>query len=192
MIVSFMNSKGLLILCTGDIVDGPGDPNKCIERLKADRIPTVLGNHDRWILNNDMRSLPGATPLSELTPTSLEFLDSLPRTLEFSTPDGAALLCHGLGQNDMTKLTPDDYGYALECNDEFQRLQGERHLRFVLHGHTHRRMVKRHRHQYFLNPGALLPDDTPGFQIIDFITREVVEYTCERHEIKKISSVRMQ
>ena len=127
VIVSFLNSRQLLILCTGDIVDGAGEPNKCIELLQANSILTVLGNHDRWLLDNEMRSLPGATDFTELTTNSVEFLNSLPMTLEFSTPSGTALLCHGLGENNMAKLGPDDYGYGLEFNMDFQRLQGQDH-----------------------------------------------------------------
>ena len=123
--------------------------------------------------------------------TSVEFLNSLPRILEFSTPCGTALLCHGLGKNDMAKLNPDDYGYALEFNEDFQRLQGKEHLKFILHGHTHRRMVKKHKHQYFLNPGSLLPTEDPGFQIIDFANQEVIQYICEGHDVRKIESVQM-
>lgn len=173
------------------IVDGEGEPNQCIELLQANSILTVLGHHDRWILNNDMRSLPGATDFTELTTKSVEFLNSLPRTLEFSTPCGAALLCHGLEKNDMAKLGPDDYGYALESNMEFQRLQGQAHFKFVLHGHTHKRMVKKHKHQYFLNPGSLLPTEAPGFQIIDFAIQKVIQYTCVGYEERKVESVQM-
>lgn len=74
---------------------------------------------------------------------------------------------------------------------DFQRLQGQDHLKFVLHGHTHRRMVKNHKHQYFLNPGSLLSTDDPGFQIIDFANREVIQYTCVEDEVKKIESIQM-
>ncbi|WP_321492753.1 metallophosphoesterase [uncultured Desulfobacter sp.] len=113
VIVSFLNSRHLLILCTGDIVDGAGDPNKCIELLQSNNILTVLGNHDRWLLDNEMRSLPDTTDFTELTTNSVEFLNSLPITLEFSTPSGIALLCHGLGENNMAKLGPDIMVMAL-------------------------------------------------------------------------------
>ncbi len=52
-------------------------------------------------------------------------------------------------------------------------------------------MVKKHKHQYFLNPGSLLSTDDPGFQIIDFVTQEVIQYTCVGDEVKRIKSIHM-
>lgn len=43
------------ILAVGDIVDGPGDVNRCCEMLQARGVHVVRGNHDRWLANNEMR-----------------------------------------------------------------------------------------------------------------------------------------
>lgn len=56
--VAFLKSKKLdNILCVGDIVDGSGDANECCNILRKEEILGVLGNHDRWLLKNAMRSL---------------------------------------------------------------------------------------------------------------------------------------
>jgi len=57
------------LLCTGDLVTGPGDAGKCLEMLRAAGALCVRGNHDRWFLEATRRepgvgydSLPDATP----------------------------------------------------------------------------------------------------------------------------------
>ena len=39
-----------LLCCVGDIVNGPGDPDRCVELLEREHVLTVCGNHDRWLL----------------------------------------------------------------------------------------------------------------------------------------------
>ncbi|MBU1106244.1 MAG: metallophosphatase family protein [Candidatus Riflebacteria bacterium] len=189
--IEFLRDKCDQIFCTGDIVDGKGDPNKCVELLKKNDIPTVLGNHDRWALSNQMRALSDATNLDELHPISIDFLKSCPATINFETHLGRALVCHGLGENDMCRLTPDDSNYALESNDEFQKLQLRYDLIFILFGHTHRRMVKKIKHQFFINPGSLLPEHDPGFQILDFFKQEVIQYEHTMNGVREIEKFKI-
>ena len=75
------------ILSVGDIADGRGDINRCCNLLKLAKVIAIKGNHDRWLLANDMRSLPNATSLQELTTQTINLLDSFPTTYEFITPD---------------------------------------------------------------------------------------------------------
>ena len=163
------------ILCVGDIVDGFGDGERCCALLQQFGVATVRGNHDRWLLNHEMRDLEGAVACESLSLRAFAFLQSLPPTLNFETTRGPLLLCHGVGDNDMNKLTPDDYGYALECNDELQTLIAAREYRFVVGGHTHRRMVKRFGPLTFINAGALPAGNEPCFALADF-EREVIEF----------------
>ena len=156
------------ILCVGDMVDGEGDGNRCCELLREFDVQTVRGNHDRWTLNDQMRELPDSVALSSLSAATIEFLRALPRTLTFATTRGPLLLCHGVGENDMKKLTPDDYGYALECNDELQALMYTGTYRFGVGGHTHQRMVKRFGPLTWINPGALFDHHAPCFALVDF------------------------
>ncbi len=104
------------ILCTGDIVDGPGDVNTCCDILHKENIITVSGNHERWILSNEFSDLPDTTDLNDILPDTFIFIKSLPTTVSVKTSMGPLLLCHGLGENDMACLYPFDEGYALESN----------------------------------------------------------------------------
>jgi hypothetical protein len=40
----------------------------------------------------------------------------LPPTMTLEVPRGTLLLCHGIGENDMKQLGPDDGGYASELH----------------------------------------------------------------------------
>jgi len=71
----------------------------------------VCGNHDRWLLAGTGRHLPHATAWADVSDESRAFLHRLPRMVEMATTKGRALLCHGLGRNDMAKVGPDDYGF---------------------------------------------------------------------------------
>lgn len=157
------------MVCTGDIADGPGSVDQCCETLSKEGVVTVRGNHDRWLLQHTMRDLPSATVADRVSASTLDFLDSLPVTVEFETAAGPALLCHGLSTNDMGYLGPDDYGYALEANDDLQRLIREGRYRYVISGHVHRKMVRTFGGVTVINAGTLLREHDPTFLLLDFV-----------------------
>jgi predicted phosphodiesterase len=78
------------------------------------------------------------------------------------------MLCHGLGNDDMSTLKPDDFGYALETNDALQRLLKRGDHRFVVSGHSHRRMVRKLANVTFINAGTLLREHEPCVVVLDF------------------------
>jgi len=162
------------ILCTGDIVDGTGDPDRCCALLLAAGAAAVRGNHERWCLEDQMRSLPQAHRRGALLEPSLRFLGALPATQVF--PDHGLLLCHGVGDNDMARLKPDDEGYALQHNDDLRLLLERRDLRFVVAGHTHCRMVRTLQQVTFVNPGSLIPGQDCGFMVLSPVPGRVRIY----------------
>ena len=165
-----------IIVCVGDIVDGFGDVNRCCEILQQEGILVVLGNHDRWLLNGDMRHLKDATQLNSLSSHSLFFLNSLPSTHNIFTSKGLALLCHGLGSNDMACLTPWDYGYAIEANTDLQKLIYENKYRYVFNGHTHQKMVRQFNKLTIINAGTLKQDNNPGFMLVNLFKNCIFDY----------------
>ncbi|MBW2453950.1 MAG: metallophosphoesterase family protein [Deltaproteobacteria bacterium] len=171
--LAFLQRRELdLILCTGDLADGPGSVKRCAELLQQAHVVTVAGNHDRWLLTGRMRQLPEATARGRLDRTTRRYLSELPKTVELETIHGKALLCHGLGEDDMARLHPDDYGYAIEQNWELQELLRDRRYHFVLNGHSHHRMVRRFDHLTVINAGTLKRDHDPGFLMVDFASGE--------------------
>jgi predicted phosphodiesterase len=161
------------VLQVGDIADGYGSIARTLSLLAEHGVLAVRGNHDRWLLAGAMRELPAATDAGALTPAGRDYLASLPPTREFKTPLGPLLLCHGLGENDMAKVKPDDEGYALTSNSELWTLVNEARYRFVVNGHSHRAMVRRFGPLTIVNAGTLLRDDQPCIVVIDFAKQHV-------------------
>ena len=167
------------ILCSGDIVDGHGDVDRACALLKAHRVVTVRGNHDRWIRDDDMRTLPNAHVMTGLAPESIEVLKALPSTLMLDVPLGKLLLCHGTGSNDMRKLGPDDSGYAISANDDLLKVLFDASVAIMVCGHTHVPMVRRFERGsgkpalLVVNAGTLAREDKPGFAILDTVARRV-------------------
>jgi len=133
------------VLFVGDVVDGAGDVDRCCALLAASNAIGVRGNHDRWILEDRMRSLPNAHHKDDLAPPSLALLSGLPATRDIPTPRGLLLLCHGVGDDDMQRLRPDDDGYALESNLALANLMGAKRWAFAVgpHARAHGPEVRR-------------------------------------------------
>lgn len=156
------------VLCVGDIVDGPGDAERTVALLQSHEVVCVRGNHERWLAGGHARSLPDATPLAALSGGAKAFLASLPATRTLDTTAGAALLCHGLGRDDMARLDDDTRGYALECCTELWNVHAARAVAWMIGGHTHRRMVRRFDHLTVINAGTLYRAHDPCVMTVDF------------------------
>jgi predicted phosphodiesterase len=171
-------SRGVeLLAATGDIADGAGSVDRCCQLLESHRAVVVRGNHDRWLLAGTARALPDATPVDRVMAESQRMLARLPEMVEFDTVRGRALLCHGLGPNDMAKVTPDDFGYALESNDDLQNLLRSGAYRWILNGHSHRRMVRSFGTVTIINAGTLTRHHEPCFLELDFETASGLVFT---------------
>jgi predicted phosphodiesterase len=167
------------ILCCGDLVDGHGDVDRTCSTLALHGVTTVRGNHDRWIRDDDMRTLPNAHRMTELTPLSIDLLKSLPRTVSIDVPGGKLLLCHGIGENDMRQLGPEDSGYAISSNDDLLKVLFDPTVAVMVGGHTHKPMVRRFERGggkpalIVVNPGTLAREDGSGFAVLDLSARRV-------------------
>jgi len=157
-----------LILSVGDIVDGPGDPNRTIELLIEHNVVCVRGNHERWLIKEEMRDLPDANTSSDLRTSSWEFVKNLPLWRKFETVAGTMLLCHGLGEHDMAGVRPWDDALTLHSNHALWKLVNLREYDFIVNGHTHRRLVQRFDDLTLINAGTLFREHDPCCLILDF------------------------
>ncbi len=173
------------LLQVGDIADGPGDLSRSVALLLEHQVLAVRGNHDRWLLSNQLRELPYAGQLTDTAPAVVDFLNALPVTREFRSPRGHVLLCHGLGTNDMVGVKPDHEGYDISSNTELQQLISQRRYRFVLNGHTHRPMLRTFGPLSIVNAGTLLRDYERCFTFVDFERGELKRF---RHAIGPLST----
>lgn len=156
------------LLAVGDIADGPGDLTETCNLLERSGVLAVAGNHDRWLLAGEMRELPDATPVSALTDKARAYLGALPKTRWLDSPRGRVLLCHGLGEDDMASVRPDDAGVVLHNNQALWRLIKDDAQRFVVNGHSHRPMLRTIDGLTILNAGTLHPKHRPVCSIADF------------------------
>jgi predicted phosphodiesterase len=159
----FLESLGLdLVVCLGDVADGKGSANRCCALLQARGTATVRGNHDRWLLEGTNRGVEDATRPYQVSHLSLQFLGSLPLTLEYPTLGGPLLVCHGLGEHDLASVRQGDTAEEIYNNLE-------------LCGHTHRREVRRFHHLVVVTAGTLHRSQTPGCAVVD-VGSEAVEF----------------
>jgi predicted phosphodiesterase len=175
-----------LIVCTGDLPDGPHDArdvDACVSSLRAAGVVAVSGNHERWLQDDEMRDLPGAIHKDELQPETLAWLAALPHRVELSTPHGLALLCHGLDDDDMGGVKPHDHGYALENNEALQALLRAGRYRYVLNGHTHWPMVRAFGALIVVNAGTLLGSQGPCCAVLDFAQRVARYHAVDEHGV---------
>lgn len=156
------------IICTGDLPTGPGQINACCDLLRRNRIATIRGNHDRWLLDLMVTSLPFATPANSLTKSSWRFLESLPVTLDVQTSDGLALLCHGIGSEDMLSIFPEQPDSDLDEHPILLEIANSGRYRWIINGHSHRRMVRHFHSLTIINAGTLRRDHAPCFAAINF------------------------
>jgi predicted phosphodiesterase len=179
------------VLYVGDVVDGDGDLERCVALLEERDAIGVAGNHERWLFEGTLRSLPGYHRLANLSERARTLLGRLPKTETFETPSGRLLLCHGMGHDDMHGILPDSSPYDVDNHDELQRLLRERTVSFVACGHTHRRMVRVVGELTIMNAGALPQEDAPTLLVADF-EAGVVELYDVVGEVRLATSLAMR
>ena len=178
-LTALTNDRVDRILCCGDLVDGHGDVDRTCSLLKAHRVTTVRGNHDRWVRDDEMRTLPNAHRMTSLAPESIELLKSLPSSLSLDLPGGKLLLCHGVGDNDMRQLGPDDNGYAISSNNDLLKVLFDATISIMVCGHTHKPMVRSFERGggkaplVVVNAGTLAREDGAGFVVLDLARRRL-------------------
>jgi len=171
------------VLAVGDIADGPGDLTEACSVLQAAGALVVAGNHDRWLLAGEMREVPDATRPEAVTPEARRYLSDLPKTRLLESPRGSVLLCHGLGDDDMASVRPDDDCEALRANAPLVKLLALRRARFVINGHSHRPMLRTIDGLTILNAGTLHPKHRPVCSVADFEQGEVQFYDIRGYDV---------
>ena len=165
-----------VIVCVGDIVDGPGDADATLGVLEGRGVQCVAGNHERWLLAGEQRTLDNAT--QEINDASRTFIESLPRVRRYTTPNGNALLCHGVGDDDEAWLLPDTRGYALQDIPTLRELMVDEDVQFMLGGHTHERMVRVFQGLTVINAGTIHRNYEQTFMVVDFEAMRVAFYSA--------------
>jgi len=154
------------VLCLGDCASGMMWPGETTALLMARGIPTVRGNHDRWITEHGPDHKPGqdAVAFAETTADQRDWLLRLPGRI---VPAPGVLACHGTPYSDTQNLLEDPVGGRLVPAplEVVRGRLGEDGMaaRLVLCGHSHQASVVRVPDgPLVVNPGSL---GLPGFRI---------------------------
>ncbi|MGH9799954.1 MAG: metallophosphoesterase family protein [Blastocatellia bacterium] len=167
--LEFFQTQQLDLICAvGDLVDGPGDANRTIELLRLNNVVTVRGNHERWLMKNEMRGLPEAQTRFDFDALAWVYLNRLPIELEFDTVAGRMLLTHGLRGDDMGGVWPFDDAMSLHSNYPLWIMVAAKKFNFVVNGHTHHRSVRSFGEMTIINAGTLYRKHNPCFCVADF------------------------
>ena len=168
------------LVCAGDVVGYNPWPKACLERLRAEGVVTIQGNHDRAVTGdtpfrfNGMAAAGVDYAREQLGQADIEWLRSLPTE---RTVDADRLkLVHGHPDD------PDRYTYPQDFSPEL--LEEEELL--VL-GHTHHQHVEQYAEGTVLNPGSVGQprdgDPDAAYAVVDLDAGTVdlrrVEYDVE-------------
>lgn len=143
------------ILNLGDVVAGPMDPIGTFDIVESLNLPTVAGNHDRWIVE-------GREDTIDLFVTGLmreqdfAWLKALPKTLVVG---GEVFMCHGTPQSDTAPWLDnwfDERSMTLPDEASVSRLAEGIEQPILLCGHTHvARSVRLRDGRRIVNPGSV-------------------------------------
>jgi len=122
------------LYCLGDVIGYGADPVECLNRIRERRIATIAGNHDLAAISkfdlsffNSSAREAAVYAMQKLSPVDLEFLGSLPLTLD--TDDFS--LVHS------SPHKPDHFEYiftVLQAEDAFEAVRSP--LTFIGHSHV--------------------------------------------------------
>lgn len=141
------------IFCAGDITGYYPFPNETIALLKEHNITSVLGNHDKYLINGKAPEGANMQVIESVEFTkniisdgSLEFLKSLPEKLELAIDNKKIFMCHGSPWNYLEERIYPDYSSF----EKFDQLDSD----IIVLGHTHYPFVRKVNNKTILNPGS--------------------------------------
>jgi len=155
------------VVCLGDVASLGPEPREVIALLRERKIPTVMGNHDNYLLNPELTKSqhPWLRELELwcrklLSEDDLDVLSAFQPQISFTLDENTTITCfHGSPQSNEKFLFPDT---SAETMDEV--FEGQSTNLFA-GGHTHVQMLRQHKGLTLLNPGSVgMPFEypTPG------------------------------
>ncbi len=141
----------------GDCVTSPLWPRETCELLATCKIPTVRGNHDRWIATAPQEKLSPTEVFTRasLTAEQLAELGALPATIQI---DAGILAVHGTPSSDVAYLLEEKVGdrLSLVTKETLAERLGATTTGLVLCGHSHlQHMAYAPGRRLVVNPGSV-------------------------------------
>jgi len=179
------------IVNLGDCFSGPLEAGKTADRLLALNLPTVRGNHDRYLTEFSPEHMQTSDEAAyhDLTPRHLDWLRTLPAELVYR---GEAYLCHATPGNDnlyWTETVAADGRVCLKAQAEIEALAEGITQPLILCGHTHLpRIIALSGGRLLVNPGSVgcpaYDDDQPYFHKVEnghpMASYAILEKTADR------------
>jgi putative phosphoesterase len=151
------------IYCLGDLVGYGAAPNEVIGRIRADGIPTIMGNYDDGVgfdrdecgcaYRDPMEKERGERSLAwtkaHVTADNKAFLRGLPNELRFTADGKRVLLVHG------SPRKMNEYLFEDRPLSSFERLAASSNADVILYGHTHKPYRKDAGGVLFINVGSV-------------------------------------
>src|SRR5436190_3613185 len=149
--------------CLGDLVGYGAFPNEVVERIRAETIPTVMGNYDDGVgFDRDDCGCAYRDPdeqergqqslmwtRAHTTPANKQFLQALPPSIRLNVGGVRLLLVHG------SPRKMNEYLFEDRPLSSFQRLAASSDADVIVFGHTHKPYVKRVNDVWFVNAGSV-------------------------------------
>jgi putative phosphoesterase len=151
------------VYCLGDLVGYGASPNEVTERIRAEGIPTIVGNYDDGVgfdrdecgcaytnpVDQELGDRSLAWTKAHVTPQNKEFLRSLVKEVRFEYTGTRVLLVHG------SPRKINEYLFEDRAISSFQRLAASSNADLIAFGHTHKPYTKAVDGVMFLNAGSV-------------------------------------
>lgn len=164
------------VVCAGDVVGYNPWPAECVERVRDEGMPCVMGNHDRKVAlgenyrANEMARAGISLAQEALSAEQLEWLRALPEKTRAA--DGRVKVVHG------HPADPDRYTYPESFS---QDLLGDEDA--LVMGHTHVQHHEVYDAGIVVNPGSVgQPRDSDpraAYAVVDLDTMTVEEHRVD-------------
>jgi len=149
--------------CLGDLVGYGAFPNEVVDRIRAERIPTIMGNYDDGVgfdrddcgcaYRDEGEKVRGQKSLmwtrDKTTPENKAFLREFASEIRFEAGGKRVLLVHG------SPRKMNEYLFEDRPVSSFQRLAASSNADIIVFGHTHKPYVKEVDGVLFVNAGSI-------------------------------------
>ena len=149
--------------CLGDLVGYAAHPNEVTERIRAEGIPTIMGNYDDGVgFERDECGCAYTNPIDRalgdeslawtkaaVTVENKAFLRTLVSEMRFEVDGRRVLLVHG------SPRRINEYLFEDRPISSFQRLAASSNADIIVFGHTHKPYTKRVDDVLFVNAGSV-------------------------------------
>jgi putative phosphoesterase len=151
------------VYCLGDLVGYGASPNEVSERIRAEGMPTIMGNYDDGVgfdrdecgcayrdpADKELGDRSLAWTKVHTTPENKVFLRTLLKELRFEADGKRVLLVHG------SPRKMNEYLFEDRALSTFQRLAASSNADIIAFGHTHKPYEKTVDGALFVNAGSV-------------------------------------